>query len=532
MTGRGVRDESGQALVIAAMGAFVLAAALVLTIDWGYALLQRRIAQNDADKVALAVGRLLATSVAPYQGDSLRFAKTGSSAFRVENLTHRELCTVALDAQQRDPKRTTLALVSSSLWLDFERWDPDSPSPNTVRANCASAQSRSVDWRTTTVRVRIERRYKALYAGLLRQSDVFVGATARAALTGAPFTADSAEAALPANPTQADYADLARSAVAVRRTWPIVRRYSELELAGRRPCGPTCDPRTAATPFRFARDGLLESNVQFIDLSRDSSRTPREQLITEPEAATASLADGFDQPFGGVLGLDTDWDKLAPIGWDEVIPPSPSRNACNDLPRWLLGVDSGGDEVPPPSCQVNTRGDWVETYQSDLVGSDLVNRMRTLIQTAGVTTQYSGMQIPTAVSSRNGGSGTQFGKAVVVWVYFWDCGQDFDEGAQRWTGSCSTSQDDRVHLFTVVPITFYEGLVTTRAIEGYWGGGFVDPGRCQTAPGSCPTITALANSAFLVADDTPWDPTIADAAQEDDPLEEVLPPGDGDGDDD
>jgi hypothetical protein len=53
-----------------------------------------------------------------------------------------------------------------------------------------------------------------------------------------------------------------------------------------------------------------------------------------------------------------------------------------------------------------------------------------------------------------------------------------------------------VHLFTAAPFTFYEGLVTSQAIQGYWGGAFGDARVC---PG-CP-LNPLANTAYLVADD-------------------------------
>jgi hypothetical protein len=135
--------------------------------------------------------------------------------------------------------------------------------------------------------------------------------------------------------------------------------------------------------------------------------------------------------------------------------------------------------------------------------SAVVADMQALIQTRGTTTAYSSKAIPT---SQGGGT---YGRALVVWIYLWDCGQRFE--GQQWIGytgsnECRT-ETDRVHLFSVIPVTFYEGLIRPNSIRGYWGGNFVEAGRCQAAPGSCPALTPLANSAFLVADDQRWDPT-------------------------
>jgi hypothetical protein len=534
-----VRSDDGQALAIAAVGAMVLAAALALTIDSGYALLQRRIVQNDADKVALEVARLLGTSVMPYQTNSMRFVKAGRSAGIVENLTHVDICALAQTVQQRDRRPTPTSVGTPLLWLDFERWDPESASAtpaSSVRANCARPSRTTVDRRTTTVRVRVERRYKSLLASLLRQPEVLVGATARAALAGAPFTVDPVDAGVLSaaeSPTRGDYADLARTAPAVDPTWPIARFYRASELAGRRPCGPACDPRTT-TPFTFISGSTVAPGVVLLDLSADSPRMPgTEQLITEPDPGGTSLADGFDLLFDGVLGLHTDWtDSLRPAGQDDVETLDIDRNACDTAYRWLLGVDADGSAVMPPSCRPaadgsddNTRGDWVETIDQS-IGSDLIARMQATIRAAGSPTPYSASTIP--------GTTRTYGRALVIWIYFWDCRQEFQTGTSWHNESCPSStpsggassraEIDRVHLFTAVPITFYEGQVTSSAVQGYWGGGFVDPGRCQTAPGSCPTLTALANSAVLIADDQPWDPTEDGVDGDEDPEEEEEVP--------
>jgi hypothetical protein len=491
-----LREEGGQALAIAAAGAFVLAMALALTIDWGYALVQRRIAQNDADKIALEVGRLLTTSVA-LKNNEPYFAVAGKDASikKQKPLTHVEACAAAVNAYQRD--RST-PVTNPAIWLDFEKWSSDSSSAEPtsyVRANCApkKPRTRSVDLGTTTVRVRVEFRYRPIFALLLGKPEVIVGATSRVALAGAPYTVDPVDRdtlAAQASLSQDDYADLAQSASAIARTWPFVRLYNVNDLSKKRPCGPQCDP-TTATPLDFVTDGRLGSGVEILDLSSKSGRIPdADQLITKPEPGT-SLADWFAEGFGGLLGLDTDWTPpVGPAGQNKA-PSLANRGYCGSVPRWL---------TPPPSCNVGTRGDWIETITAPSI-RDVVNGMHELMRSPkGTTTAYSNKQIPNA-------GGRTYGRALVVWIYLWDCGQRFRNNQWDDYSCASTADADRLHLFSVIPVTFYEGLVTESSIKGYWGGNFVDPGRCQSAPGSCQPLTPVANSAFLVADDKPWDPT-------------------------
>jgi hypothetical protein len=495
--------------VIAAAGAFVLAMALALTIDWGYALVQRRVAQNDADKIALEVGRLLTTSVA-LQSNSPYFAVAGkntTSVTKQKALTHVEACAAAISAYQRDRATPT---TSPAVWLDFEQWSPGSSSVDPtsyVRANCAPGKPRTVAVarNTTTVRVRVQFRYRPIFASLLGQPAVVVGATSRVALSGAPYTVDSLDRATldaQASVSQSDYADLAQSASAILRTWPLVRQYKASDLSSRRPCGPACDP-TTATPLEFVSSST--GKVTVLDLSRQSAHGAGvEQLITEPQPGT-SLADWFGDGFGGVLGLETKWGPLRnpPQNAAPPLDVSRSSNLCRNVPAWL---------APPPSCQPDspggdqsTRGDWIETIPSNSISMPaVVGDMHALMQTSGTTTAYSNKVIPST-------GGRTYGRALVVWIYVWDCAQEFQgsqQGGQWDEISCSSGADtDRVHLFSVIPVTFYEGLVTNTSIKGYWGGNFVEAGRCQAAPGSCPALTPLANSAFLVADDQRWDPT-------------------------
>lgn len=533
------RDDGGQALAVAAAAAFLLAAALTITIDWGYALMQRGIVQNEADKVALEVGRYLATSVMP-SSSSVRFRVRDGNGTR--NLSHIDACSKANDALMRD-RRPTPAPVSPvtplvRLWLTFEEWDsPDQTGTSRLaRADtveCARTRTgSSVNRQATSVRARVEIRYKSLVGSLLREPEMRVAATARAALAGAPYTADPLLAR--DGLSGPEYADLARSATALirddlaARTWPLARRFSRSELQDKQPCGPLCKPTSASQRLQFATGA--SSGVRLLDLSAHSSRLPAgaggpvEQLITEwdgscEQSAQCSLANWFDQPFAGALGLDTIWDEDRPAGQGELPALDPDRGACDSVPGWM---------PEPPSCRDendgnNRRGDWVETVDGS-IGADLTLRMRQLIAREGSTVPHSANTV--------GGSGPNknnfFGKALVVWIYLWDCGQDFSGG--RFDDQChsdNAERIDRVHLFSVVPFTFYEGSVSSSAVEGYWGGGFVDPGRCQAGPGSCPSLTPVANTAFLVPDDHAWDPTeygqLDDEEFEDDPVDPVVP---------
>jgi hypothetical protein len=511
-----LRDEKGQALAVVAVGALVLAAAMALTIDTGYGFLQRRIAQNEADKVALEVGRLLATSV-ERSGSSIRF-----------RVTQGAVCTLARAVNARDQRPTPQALRPASLSLTFE-----SPSGSTVKRDCPSSNSTRVPQSTRTVRVQVQLTYKALLASLLRQPAVTVGAVSRVAVAGAPYTVDPVLANGDLSAEQ--YGGLAHSATAIVRTWPLSRLFNKSDFSAQA-CGPFCDPATAR-PLRFSTGGARSTGVQLLDLSKNSSRSPGgvivPQLLTDPgtAAGTPSLADRFATPFDGAIGLNTEWDDVPSL--------KSNRDACDDANTVLPWRDSERLRVPPrPSCESDgrTRGDWIETVDRS-IGLDLVQSMQALIAREGGLFPYSGSVVPSSWGSPN--AGHAFGRAVVVWIYIWDCAQQFEDGEWREGNEddkdkdnqdkdkdkdCSTANPDRVHAFTVVPITFYAGLVSSNAIEGYWGGGFVDPSRCQAAPASCPPLTPIANSSFLVAEDVRWDPMedgLSDEEEEGDQNDDV-----------
>jgi hypothetical protein len=274
-----------------------------------------------------------------------------------------------------------------------------------------------------------------------------------------------------------------------------------------------------------ATNGALFNDALLLDLSKESSYRPTGrsgvvgQLIThwdervEARRVTraARLATWFNEPFEnkvpyqtdpmrGVLGLDTQWvsDMADSVNQDAParLPANSTRDWCSTSSTWLTMPSCG-------SSSNRRRGDWVETAVDRPAWSDLVGAMGTFIAREGTATPFSSRTAPQ--------TGLPYGKAVVVWIYLWDCGQKFEGGSwprddRRGSNPCLTSASDanRVHMLSVIPVTFYEGLVTASSgIWGYWGGGFVDPGRCETAANSCRALNPLANTAFFVRDDGP-----------------------------
>jgi hypothetical protein len=149
----------------------------------------------------------------------------------------------------------------------------------------------------------------------------------------------------------------------------------------------------------------------------------------------------------------------------------------------------------------------------------MIGRMREFITREGQQMPFSAS---TVASGPN--AGNTYGRAVVVPIFLWDCAERYDAAApadSQWSLVIKRGDDedvdcsrvvrgssrravDRLHLLTVIPFTFYEGLVTSGAVEGYWGGAFGAPGRCVADPSPastvCPPLNPLVNTAFLVAD--------------------------------
>ncbi|MGH2500014.1 MAG: hypothetical protein ACRDF0_08010 [Candidatus Limnocylindria bacterium] len=268
-----------------------------------------------------------------------------------------------------------------------------------------------------------------------------------------------------------------------------------------------------------------------------------------------NVPNWFHHGYQGGVGLGTNW---ADAGWNgflgigtatETERPSPlpaSRESC-DRPGYLAA----------PSCDADLSliGDWAETAPGDMT-AEMVAGMQDFIDRSGREVRYSSTLIGSWAPSDV--RGRPFGKAVVVHVFLWDCAELYTADAprgERWEllegsgGDCSRVNsgsrfpgdveealgnlcdrlpepakppfcddlDDggegdgqspgRVHLFAAVPFTFYEGLVTMSGgqpwVRAYWGDVFKAPGACEVDPSRCLPLNPLANTAFLVAEETP-----------------------------
>jgi hypothetical protein len=160
-------------------------------------------------------------------------------------------------------------------------------------------------------------------------------------------------------------------------------------------------------------------------------------------------------------------------------------------------------------------GDWVDVGDTGNLGSNIADAIRAYISANGrVHPVYSAM--PTT----RGAGAPLYGKYVVVLVYLWDCAETYrgaDPAGSQWSltrpkrgSDCSSMHDgndvdpqdtlSRVHLFSAAPFVFYEGLVDSSSIRGFWGGMVADPGTCAVNP-SAPgcAVNAFSNAAFLAA---------------------------------
>ena len=195
--------------------------------------------------------------------------------------------------------------------------------------------------------------------------------------------------------------------------------------------------------------------------------------------------------FRGTLSLDSQWASL-PAGSQQESPSIlTTRSICTPPPN------------PAPSCAHPTWGDWVETAGGQVADMSPVLR-RALADRGSSSMPYSDRFVP--------GTTTRFGKGLVILVFLWDCGEEFNKNAAvgaQWSlivpggqnPDCSqlNRAPGRVHLFTVAPFTVYEGTIGfsggNNTVSGYWGGLFGDPDSCQ----SC-ALNGLANTAVMVPD--------------------------------
>jgi len=538
------RGEEGQALIVVGLAMLVLMAALALSIDWGFGLVTRRVEQNQADAAALAVGRLLGST---YVGGAVGFESNQEDAW----------C-AARDARNanRGATATTVSDVTEGLDVSFSADGTTWSDPITKAANCSVTNPLGIVPSTTAyVRVRASARYRSLLGAPTRQ-ELEAAATARVRLTAGATVRPLNLSPLP--PTTGLSGGTAAPSVAI---WPLALHFNASDFA-LRPCGQYCsDPGRLMTLLDTRVAAPLGGFHGLVTFGHYSIREAAHQILTESDyrgtnehrpgqaaqqllnksagqcgitwdtkgskdplkAVECDVPNWFYYGFGGSIGVGTDW---ADPRWDLV-------RANSELPTALRPKDRSSCSAPPyfnkPSCTGGSSrvGDWIETVTLDTpaISSDIANQMRQFVRRYGRDAA---------------GTAAGYGKAVVVNVLLWDCAENYDDSRpteDRWnlivpidgnqdgqyTGDsrdCSALNDntrvDRVHTFTMVPFTFYEGLIRTTStgawVQAYWGDVFGEPGFSRTVNGtyaSCATVppgpacqlNPLMNSAFLVPDE-------------------------------
>lgn len=506
-------DEGGQALVIVGLAMVALLCALALSLDWGYGLTQRRVMQNASDAAALGVAKALATNVV---------IVNSSPAFRVSQ--EQAYCQATRYAQAN----LSFSPAGASTTMTIQFLDSNiTPLATISSASCPAAASggTEIPGGTRFVRATSGESFQSLVAGIAGTGSLSAQASSLAKLSGT---------SMPLN----------------GQTWPMVRHYNpdDYDLTGqnnKKACPNPCDP-TQANPITFwspsAADAAYGDFKALLDFSRYSTRYSQAsqvpQLLTQWDAsgslsATPATAPKPDQ--SGNCGGD----------WDTAGDHDPSNNdkQC-DIPNWFYYQFEGvmslstSHQTPPPgqeapsdlgnrvgsgvcatppavvfSCGAGNhfKGDWIETATGN-IGSNVSTNMAKFIHDNGdATNLFAQTQV------QGGPSGRVYGASLTMLVYLWDCAETFTSSApagSQWDllvspgpPDCSQVKDQgpgktpaRVHLFTAAPFTFYEGLVSTSSIQGFWGGFFGDPGPCQSDPTKCQDLNALANTVFLVSD--------------------------------
>jgi hypothetical protein len=543
------RDEGGQALIVIAVGVMVLLLAAGLAVDVGNSLTLRRVSQNQADAAVLAVGKLLATSVSD-SGGGVHFTVSREQAWCLA----REFV--------NNNRRFESGIASETMSVSFASDGGPWTAPLTAATCPASGPGTAIPAGImyTDARVRAEQTSRSLTGGISGQA-MISGATAQARIAGAAM----AQGSMGVTPLSRHYTALPAIPHAptwpLTRHFDATEYSSPCGLY----CDPNNATRLAfwppTSPNRFGEfRGLLtlshlstrftapihqyqsESDYtgSFHDADPGTAPVPNQSLgcSSDPwdtagsqDAATnlvCGIPNWFYYGYRGAIGVDSSWSQS---GWggasrdddyvadNEAPTPLTTRGACAGLPTYFAAT----------SCGDPLLGDWIETAFGD-INDNMVGRMREYIAREGREVPFSSR---TVVGGPN--AGNLYGRAVVMPLFVWDCGEryypssayaaaspgdewdpvtrnggnnhngdnDDEEGdcSRPKTGETSRKRIDRVHIFAVIPFTFYEGLVTSTAIEAYWGGAYAQPGRCEADPVACAALNPLINTAFLVRDD-------------------------------
>ena len=557
MIARFADADQGQALVIAALGMVVLMGALALTLDWGYGFASRRDTQNEADAAAFAAGRLLATSFVDV-----------SQPFELATATEEQVWAAACAAARRntggtangqshklevwfsaDPPTTPFSTGPTSTWTGIVAPSND--------CSAVPAGTTAVPGDTVYVRVVSSASYLSLFGVPARQG-VQVAASARVRLSGAGSSIGPGVVPLaPVGDSSVGIPGVGLSGWTTAPNvamWPIVMHYDPSDTS----LFATAGGEITLIDWESRRgqaDNDLSAFISYAHFSpreRDERGVQVHQPITESDysgignsstfgsthghpltgelpavgncpsglwdtrglgdsgdAASCDIPNWFYYGYRGSLSLGTDWDDTSWTRSFESVPQAAEMPDAFPASRASCASVASYPRFTAPSCDVAASdpshiGDWVETITTG------VNRVLVANEMAAFIDRYGRVDPSTGE------------KAVVVNVFLWDCGEQYDDedSGNRWQllggADCSTlllpqvRAADRVHLFAVVPVTIAASDVDvtqrrSRAdvyVTGHWGNAFGEAGICRAAPATpgC-AMNPLVNSAFLVPDE-------------------------------
>lgn len=530
-TRRYAKAQEGQTLVIVALSIVVLIAAVAIGVDWGYGLTQRRVMQNEADAAALAAAKLLAGNVVS-TASGTEFTVTGDAIYC-------EALTYARNNRafgQDSPKEPLLVQWSSNLSAT-DPWASPAGGQFPAPASCTPpvTTGASVPPQARYIRVQPTVTYAALIAGAVGATNsITASAEAVAALRGAPLPANgptwplvrhytpdafTSQCGTPCNPTTATPVTFWSSGTndvdyGTFQGMVDYSRYSTYIASGNPSCYGSPTPATCVPQLIEHWDNSGPPSSPLPNLAGTNNTNVN---CAPDNTKWITWGDDINASSGDVAGDDTkcsvpNW-ATKPFGVD---PKDPNTGRLSlTLTHPDAKVDSvrpsvcGANAPPPPlldpSCTDPTVGDWVET-QGGNTGQKLAQPLLQYIQANGtVDPTFSGV-VCSSCPNR-----PLYGKYVTMLVYLWDCAQ-MHNADNSWTlvepnGNGTDCSDihkkgdlgggqsiDRVHLFTIAPFRFYEGLVTSNSIEGFWGGTVSGDAGCPTC-----VLNQFSNSVLLVA---------------------------------
>lgn len=556
-------DEGGQATIIVGLALVVLLAGLALGVEWGYGLTQRRVMQNAADGGALAGAKLLASTVTSTTG-GLEFrvhqedVYCAALAVADANDSFRPAS---------DPGQITVwGSADKATWgAPFVKPAGGCPAPGTLVGSTRVDPTTRFVRVESEVRYRgllgAATGQSSLTAGataIARITGTAISTFGFTWPTVRHFNASDFQEPCQPPPVGCDPTKLppitfwsstgSQQDIVFGNFKALIdfSRYSPSINGNAAPadkdhctdvpnaaCVPQLlkdwDHSSSAAPFkaniaggRNACTPPAPGGKWFSGGNELDQQYEKDCSIPNWAAYAFSGSQGNDSFGNGSVKLDTNWYRSVDSGGNRVpFQEAPdaafrtnSRSSCAALAgNPLLTV------LPAPSCP-NTptnaeKGDWIETAQSGDLGTNAADAMKAFIDAHPL---YDDWQ---HVPSGPGAGAPEFGPHQVINVFLWDCAESFDPAAaagSQWslalprsgsdcsnihTGNDTAATINRVHLLTVVPFTFYRGLIDSNRIRGFWGGAVTtDPGICRTDPGNpiC-ILNPFSNTVFLVSDD-------------------------------